>query len=222
MILIGMLLFIGNMSVAQESQSSPVNSKCQAFVSSIFEYYGLPLPGTNGFPVYGHFNLENYDQEKPEFTIMTTPIEIQKQTSGLQRSPYKAQERLEFEGKVLESGIYEFTISEIKYPLRHRHIYNEKPVTYTFNFSKDCKFSSYVILKKPTMNSTGFHVDTNAQCEFYAPKRDVLVLTAYELATTASLDYPYEINDPNKHYVVLPYTTYYIELCTLAKNTNNI
>ena len=237
MILIGILLFIGNMSVAQESQSSPVNSKCQAFVSSIFEHYGLPLPGTNEFPVHGDFDLENYDQEKPEFTIMTTPIEIQKQDFSMrtleimsQESIYKSEDHLKFEGKVLADGSYAFAVSEIN-PQAQTSEENpymqtifsipdmETPLAHVFRFSKDCEFLSYHIHKEPTMKRTGFRVSTNSQCIFDEPVPGE-GLTAHELIATGN--YNYMLLNPERRYAILYYPDYYRGICTLAKNTNSI
>lgn len=76
-IIIVVLLCTGNIGFSLESQDFDTSSKLQKFVSRVFEYYDLPLPETEEFPGYEDFELTNYNQEKPEFSIMTTPIGIQ-------------------------------------------------------------------------------------------------------------------------------------------------
>lgn len=226
--LIGFLLFllVGNTSFAQENQST--HSQCQTFVSSIFSKYGLPHPETNEFPTLGGFDLENYRQEKPEFTIMTTSIEIQKQSPSLfiQLPPIvKSEYHLQFKGKILKNGSYAFAVLEIDPSSLDREqnpymqtLYSianiNTPLVHVFHFSKDCEFSTYHIRRQPGFNKKGFFVSANSQCVFDEPAGGQ-GLTAYILHGAVA-----EQNLlSTKEYMSLKHPNYYRGLCALAEKT---
>ena len=235
MFIIGILLLIGNTSFAQESQST--YSQCQAFVSSVFRNYNLPLPGTDGFPVLGDFNLENYDQEKPEFTILTTPIEIQKQQLYLRKLRFiTPKDHLRFEGKILPDGSYTLVVSEIDPEVitREQNPYKQTvrsmldkqtPFVHAFHFSKDCEFSSYHIRKHPRFYREGFFISTNSQCVFDEPEgvnepEEEEGLAVHMLLSHAPLPQNNSIRNRPSNYVILKYQNYYRGLCALAQKTN--
>ena len=224
MFLIGILLLIGNTSFAQESPNT--HSQCQAFVASVFRSYDLPLPETAGFPVLGDFDLENYDQEKPEFTIVTTPIEIQRQQFPKKQFIIQKKNHLQFEGKVLEDGSYTLVVSEIDpevitreqnpYMQSFYHITKmETPLVHAFHFSKDCEFNSYNVRKPPGLERKGWFVSADSQCEFGEPRKKQ-GLTAHILLPHVL---SYRLLTPS-NYMILKYPNYYRGLCALAEKTN--
>ena len=224
MFIIGILLLIGNTSFAQESQST--YSQCQAFVSSVFRQYNLPLPETDEFPAFEDFDLENYDQEKPEFTIVTTPIEIQRQQFPKKQFIIPKKDHLQFEGKILEDGSYTLVVSEIDpevitleqnpYKQTVRSILDKKtPFVHVFLFSKDCEFSSYHIRKRPGLERKGWFVSADSQCEFDEPRKKQ-GLTAHILLPHVL---GYKLLTPS-NYMILKYPNYYRGLCALAEKTN--
>lgn len=224
--IIGMLLLLtGNISFGLEQ---PV-SQCQSFVARVFDRYGLPLPGTEGFPSYKDFNLVNYDQEKPEFEIMTIPVEIKRQPLYFLEGTFIVEQKdhLKFEGKNLDDGSYELVVSEID-PRSQQSRYMQSllsirtirtPLVHNFHFSEDCEFNEYRAhqLDVSALKGNGFLVSANAQCEFDEPKKGE-DLTARILVSLGPTLMQIIVKPVQDNYVILEYPHYYRGLCALAKN----
>lgn len=232
------LLFTGNMSVATTGvvlnpQTGHPFSRCQNVVYNMFHEYGLPFPGIGILPlgIYGSFNLQNLNSEKPEFTITTEPIEINKRSQYQEltnsRRTIILKDHLRFEGKVLNDGSYVLIISEI-HPLyqklgQHNFFIKdfsntlrvEPPIVHTFHFSNNCEFNTYSIGKQAGVNTKGFYVAANSQCEFDEPHKVEFGLTAHILYPT-SQSQPFRIIKISE-YTILDYPNYYKNLCAIAK-----
>ena len=183
------------------------------------------FPGTEEFPNYAA-EIEKYDQENPEFLVVTTPMEIpQKKSSGRASANSIEAVHLMFMGEMLKDGSYEFTIAEIE-PVsakQHTHINKfidrEQPVEHKFRFSNDCRFQEYHIRRASSLNfkKTGFFVSADSNCEFNEPqKQESGGLTAYldELNSQVS-GLPVRLRKPD--YFIFKYPAYYRGLCALAK-----
>ena len=219
------LFFTGSISFAQETQTV---SKCQSFISSVFGKYNLPLPEGNALPLYVDSNLEKYNQEKPEFMVVTWPIEIKKQAPYIIKDTLivKNKDQLKIEGKILEDGSYALVVSEID--SRSKPVPNIKvfynyldvpmPLIHTFHFSENCEFNSYHVRQQAgfNMRDKGFYVSANMQCEFNEPGTSGEDLTAH-IIPARGLNYKKLISG-TKDYMILKYPGYYRGLCALAKN----
>ena len=174
--------------------SSFAGSKCQEFVAGLFKRYDLPLPGTKSFPFLGNFNLEKFDQSKPEFTIGTQPIETRRSMEyfdnelTLQKYPQKYS--LVFSGRVNQDGTFLFTLSEelAERPfiddfgekgdkskkIFKKNIKRDSKFYHKFTFSKDCKFEGYTVEQTSSLISRyGFRVSADKGCKFdEPPKKD--------------------------------------------------
>lgn len=224
------LLLAGNTVSALDVQNAHIISKCQGFIYTMFNEYGLPLPGMGAFPVHGDFKLEKFNQEKPEFTITTRPMEIKKQPLYQQmksdRYIITPKNHLKFEADILEDGNYTIKISEINpayQTIQHMNsslidaLKIETPLVHTFHFSNNCDFITYDIGKQAGADQKGFYVSANSQCEFDEPHKTESELTAHIL-------YP-NSNNPTflrrgsaSDYMFLRHPNYYRELCAVAKS----
>ena len=147
-IIAGLLLF-GNIGFSlEEPQGLDTTSRYQSLVSRVFKYYNLPLPGTENFPTYGEFNLSGFNNEKPEFSVMTTPMIIKpKSLAWRVLGKYLPGEyHLRFEGKILDDGGYQLEVQETKFSNRNIQF---PPAIHRFHFSSDDSFQGYHVRQEP-------------------------------------------------------------------------
>lgn len=230
MIISILLLLTGNMSFARIPPAIQTVSKCQSFVSAVFDKYGLPQPETGVFPVHGDFDLENYNQGKPEFMVMTTPREINKRAPDLAKNTFKQRDHhLKFEGKVLEDGSYGLTVWEIAPKFQQQKIAKHeevlykildiRPIVHTFHFSEECEFKEYLVARSAGINKDGFHVSANSQCEFKEPIKKRGEALAAHILQASGYNYNFLLNED---YIILEYPHYYRGLCDLARDNNEV
>lgn len=217
-------------------------SKCQDFVKAIFNQYGLSLPGTSNFPAHGNFNLENFDQFMPEFTITTTPRKVSKESSKYKKAKLiTRKDHLFFSGKVIEDGTYQFIVAEIR-PEPKRGLGENnidmifdkpQPITHRFMFSKDCKFKGYAVNMLPpalSIKKAGFEVSADNACKFDDPAPQPGKLNAHKVGgrktfiTTSKLNLSKggllkKETKMTEDYISLMYPDYYRKLCALAKES---
>ena len=228
-IVIGALLFNGHIGFSLENHT---DSKCQQFVSDVFEQYDLGL-----FIALSPFIKE----DKPNFLMRIEPIQIpQKKHDKLAKiinlynslTALSSREKvaLVFQGKTLKDKGYEFTIGETSSdsnPNRYDYyMHGQTPpplLTHTFHFSSDCKFKKYHIEEKPTSltiydyKNSGFHVSADSQCKFNEPNpQGNSILTAH-----FNMPANYNTLDEDSDHVILKYPGYYKDLCALAKKAND-
>ena len=148
-IILGVLLFWGNLSFSLESSPSSSHSECQKFVSLIFEYHKLPLPFTNEFPLdegFG-FDLIRYDNSQPEFDVKTQPIKKSIETpSGSVKFPPFVSEGWEhsyrFKAQILKDRRYKFEVHYIMMRPKTAELRFMRRSS-AYYFSNECKFQGY-------------------------------------------------------------------------------
>ena len=223
-IIIGVLLLNGNMGFSMEKHGFKIHSKCQGFVLDIFEQYGLLVLAKRRTSIMV--------QEKPIFSVTTSPINIPQKKSKyvqLQEAAYQRKKvlntgevKLVFEGKTSNSGGYLFTVNEVnpKMTYVYRKKLQERPaLIHTFSFSSDCKFLQYKVQKVPdsimvypsSIEDRGFYISADSTCTFNEPTSEGGdTLTAY-----------LGLHPHGSKYVILKHPSYYRGLCALAKRANN-
>ncbi len=167
--------------------------KCKDFVQRILRHHGFPAPGSRSFPrsSQGEIDLTKFNQEKPEFTIETTPIRINKGvkvpakvpfalTSIPRFRPYSyVTNAYLFRGRILKDGSYEFLMAEMNpqnlsassIPDRLKE---PQPIVHKFHFSKECSLQNYQVnqprsplnFKEDSEDDIGFHASADGNCVF--------------------------------------------------------
>ncbi len=141
--------------------------ECKDFILRVFKHYGLPtIPANRSFPhsPNGKLDLTKFNQGKPEFTIETTPISIDKgvgvpgtghlphalRMSDPKLNPYPFKKRVRFKGQILKNGNYELLITEMSHQsvsassISNR-LEESQPITHKFRFSNQCSFQKYQV-----------------------------------------------------------------------------